>query len=111
MNHFRTERKAIYDTARYFNGIGWIFREQPVVDLGVDAIVETPIDENNEIKIFGLQIKGGESNFHREKKHLTFYFSERHYHYWNAISANFPLLILLPDNNLGKIYWQVYNHN
>lgn len=84
MNQFRTERKAIYDTAKFFTEYGWIFREQPVVDLGVDALVETPINENGQIKIFALQIKGGESNFHRNKKSLSFYFSERHYHYWKC---------------------------
>lgn len=111
MNHFRTERKALYETAKYFTECGWIFREQTVVDLGVDALVETPIDENGKINIFALQIKGGESNFYRKKNFLTFYFSERHYHYWNAITKNYPLLIILQDNNSDKIYWQEYNHN
>lgn len=111
MNHFRTERKAVYDTAKYFTECGWIFREQPLVDLGVDALVETPIDENGKINIFALQIKGGKSNFQRKKNFLAFYFSKRHYHYWNAISENHPLLIILQDNNSGKIYWQEYNHN
>ncbi|MES2478482.1 MAG: DUF4365 domain-containing protein [Bacteroidota bacterium] len=111
MNHFRTERKAVYAAAKYFTECGWIFREQTVVDLGVDALVETPIDENGKINIFALQIKGGESNFQRKKNFLTFYFSERHYHYWNAISENHPLLIILQDNNSNKIYWQEYNHN
>ena len=111
MNHFRTERKAIYDTAKFFTECGWIFREQPVVDLGVDALVETPIDENGRINIFALQIKGGESNFQRKKSCLTFYFSERHYHYWNAIIENYPLLIILQESNSDNIYWQEYNHN
>lgn len=111
MNHFRTERKAVYDTAKFFTEYGWIFREQTVVDLGVDALVETPIDKNGQINIFALQIKGGESNFHRNKNCLTFYFSERHYHYWNAISKNHPLLIILQDSNSDTIYWQEYNHN
>lgn len=111
MNHFRTERKAIYDTAKFFTECGWIFREQPIVDIGVDALIETPIDENGKIKIFALQIKGGESNFQRKRNHLTFYFSERHYHYWNAICENHPLLIVLQDNITDTIYWQEYNHN
>ncbi|GHB80123.1 DUF4365 domain-containing protein [Persicitalea jodogahamensis] len=111
MNHFRTERKAIYDTAKFFTDCGWIFREQPIVDLGVDALVETPIDENGKIKIFALQIKGGESNFQKKRNFLTFYFSERHYHYWNAISENYPLFIVLQDNNTEIIYWQEYNHD
>jgi hypothetical protein len=110
LNQFRTERKAIYDTAGFFTECGWIFREQPIVDLGVDALVETPLDENGQIKIFALQIKGGESNFQRKKECLTFYFSERHYHYWNAISENYPLFIILQDNT-EIIYWQEYNQN
>lgn len=111
MNHFRTERKAVYDTAKFITECGWIFREQTVVDLGVDALVETPIDDNGKIKIFALQIKGGESNFIRKSNYLTFYFSERHYHYWNAICENHPLLIILQDNSTEKIYWQEYNYN
>ncbi|MFK8268613.1 MULTISPECIES: DUF4365 domain-containing protein [Flavobacteriales] len=110
MNHFKTERRAIYDTARFFNECGWIFREQTVVDLGVDALVETPIDENGNVKIFGIQIKGGGSNFSKTKNCLAFYFSERHYYYWNAISKIYPLFIILQDNK-GKIYWQEYNQN
>lgn len=111
MNHFKTERKAIYDTAKFFTECGWIFREQPIVDLGVDAYIETPLDENGQINFFALQIKGGESNFQRKKKHLTFYFSERHYHYWNAINQNHPLFIILQDNSTEIIYWQEYNQN
>lgn len=108
MNHFRTERTAIYDTAKLFTQYGWIFREQPIVDLGVDALVETPIDANRKVKIFALQIKGGESNFHKKKNYLTFYFSERHYLYWNAISENHPLFIILQDPTSERIYWQHY---
>jgi hypothetical protein len=110
LNHFKTERKAVYDTAQFFTACGWIFREQTIVDLGVDAHVETPIDENGQIKFFALQIKGGESNFHRTRHNLTFYFSERHYHYWNAISKNHPLFIILQDNITELLYWQEYDH-
>lgn len=84
MNHFKTERQAIYDTAKYFNECGWIFREQSICDIGVDALVETPIDENGKVKVFALQIKGGESNFRKKNNYLTFYFEDKHYYYWNA---------------------------
>ncbi|TGE24129.1 DUF4365 domain-containing protein [Hymenobacter aquaticus] len=59
MNHFKIERKAIYKVASLITEYGWIFREQPIVDLGVDALVETPIGIDNRNKIFALQIKGG----------------------------------------------------
>ncbi|OPC02375.1 hypothetical protein BAS09_11740 [Elizabethkingia ursingii] len=111
MNHFKIERKAIYDTAKFFNECGWFFREQPICDIGVDAIVETPIDENGKINIFALQIKGGESNFQKKKNYLTFYFSDKHFHYWNAISENYPLFIILQDSKSETIYWQYYNQS
>ncbi len=111
MNHLITERIAIYETAKFFTECGWIFREQSIGDLGVDALVETSIDENGQIKIFALQIKGGESNFQRKKKNLTFYFSDRHFHYWNAISENYPLFIVLQGNNKQVLYWQEYNQD
>ncbi|HEX8334565.1 MAG TPA: DUF4365 domain-containing protein, partial [Segetibacter sp.] len=109
MNHFKTERKAIYETAKFFTECGWIFREQSIIDLGIDAYVETPIDANGQVKIFALQIKGGESNFHKKKNSIAFYFSERHYLYWNAISDNHPLFIILQDPVIDRIYWQYYN--
>jgi hypothetical protein len=109
VNHFKTERKAIYDTAGIFTKFGWIFREQPIVDIGVDALVETPIEEDGQIKIFGLQIKGGEANFQKKKTFITFYFSERHYLYWNAICENYPLFIVLQDSSNNRIYWQHYS--
>jgi len=109
VNHFKTERKAIYDTAGIFTKFGWIFREQPIVDIGIDALVETPIDENGKIKIFGLQIKGGEANFQKKEIFITFYFSERHYLYWNAICENYPLFIVLQDPSNDRIYWQYYS--
>lgn len=107
MNHFKTERKAIYDTAKFFTEYGWFFREQPIIDLGIDALVETPIDEKGQIHSFALQIKGGDSHFQQNKNGLSFYFSERHYFYWNAISENHPLFIIIQASS-GVIYWQEY---
>lgn len=106
MIHFQTERRAIHSTAIIINDYGWTFIEQSVGDIGIDAIVELPIDTNNQVKILGLQIKGGESNFHRTKNSLTFYFSERHYVYWEARSKTHPILIILHDPLTNSIYWQ-----
>ncbi|TGE26076.1 DUF4365 domain-containing protein [Hymenobacter aquaticus] len=40
---------------------------------------------------------------------MTFYFSERHFIYWNAISENLPLFIVLHDPVQDIVYWQYYN--
>jgi hypothetical protein len=66
MHHFQTERKAIYEVGSIFTKFNWIFKEQQTVDLGIDAYVETPIDNNGQVKMFALQIKGGDKNFHRK---------------------------------------------
>ncbi len=108
MNHRIIERKAIYDTAKIFTSYGWIFREQPIVDLGIDALVETPINEDGEISVFAVQVKGGDKNFYRSGSSLTLYFSERHYLYWNAYSKIHPLLIVLHDPKSNEVYWQIY---
>lgn len=108
MNYYKIERKAVYEAAKIFTEFGWIFREQPILDLGIDALVETPIDQNKKIKIFALQIKGGGKNFYRKKSSLTFYFSERHYLYWNALSETYPLFIVIQDTHADIIYWQYY---
>lgn len=110
MNHFQTERKAIHATGAIFTEFNWIFKEQQTVDLGIDAYVETPIDEENKIKLFALQIKGGEKNFHRSQKNLSFYFHERHYVYWKAISEICPVLIILQDSD-DSVYWQHFTED
>lgn len=111
MNYFKTERKAIYETAIAFTEFGWFFKEQPTGDIGIDAILETPIDKDTKVKLFGLQIKGGKSHFHRKQNCLTFYFSERHYLYWNSISLIYPILIIIQDPESNKIYWEQFSKN
>lgn len=111
MTHFQTERRAIHRTALIFNDYGWSFVEQPIGDIGIDAMVELPIDANQQVKILGLQIKGGKSNFHRTKNYLTFYFSERHYIYWEAKSKHHPVLIILYDPVTDLIYWQQFRND
>lgn len=110
MHHFQTERKAIYEVASIFTEFNWIFKEQQTVDLGIDAYVETPIDNNGQVKMYALQIKGGDKNFHRKQSSLTFYFTQKHYNYWKAISKTFPVLIILQDAE-NNVYWNHFSEN
>jgi hypothetical protein len=110
MHHFQTERKAIYEVGSIFTKFNWIFKEQQTVDLGIDAYVETPIDNNGQVKMFALQIKGGDKNFHRKQNSLTFYFTEKHYTYWKAISETFPVLIVIQDAE-NNVYWNHFSED
>lgn len=109
MNNSKIERLAVYETALVFTRFGWFFKEQPILDIGIDAIVETSINEAKKINLFALQIKGGESNFYRTKNYLVFYLSDRHYEYWSAVSEIYPVLIILYDPSTRKIYWEHFN--
>jgi len=102
----RQERKAIHDSATIFTEINWFFREQPISDFGIDAFVETCDSSNRPSGQFiALQIKGGNSNFHRSKKELTFYFDEKHKNYWLEVGKTIPVFIILQDST-GSLYWQ-----
>lgn len=105
MLNSRTERKAIHSTANYFTEIGWFFREQPILDFGIDAFVE--IGKNNRPlgNFIALQVKGGKSNFHKGKSGLTFYFDETHKQYWLEVSKTFPVFIIIQDPLNDKLYW------
>lgn len=86
------------------NNIGWIFREQPIQDYGIDAQIEQVLDGNPTCKYIGLQIKTGKSHFHVSDKHLTYYASHIHYNYW--LNSNIPIILVahIPDTN--NTYWQ-----
>jgi hypothetical protein len=107
MTNYEVERKALYESAKIFTEFGWIFREQPILDFGIDAFVE--ICENNRPtgQLIALQIKGGNSVFKRKKDELILYFSDSHKEYWLAYSKTMPVLIVLFDSNNSSIYWEI----
>jgi len=45
MRSSSTDRIGVFETAMIVTKkLGWIFREQPLVDVGVDAIIEQTVD-------------------------------------------------------------------
>lgn len=58
------------------NRLGWIFREQPTQDKGVDAHVEEVVEQRATGRLIGIQIKSGLSWF-REKSRKGFLFRKR----------------------------------
>ncbi|MDR6302316.1 DUF4365 domain-containing protein [Mesonia maritima] len=70
----------------------WIFREQPILDMGIDAQVEYVNGNGPTGKLIGLQIKTGLSHFHEKKESFTFYLNDTHYKYW--INHSLPVIIV-----------------
>ena len=86
----------------------WIFRDQPIMDLGIDAYIEivSSIESQHEyLMIAGLQIKSGIGNFYEKDECLRYYASQRHYKYWSKSSIPVLILAVLPQK--GITYWQV----
>ena len=84
-----------------FEAWGWLFREQPIEDYGIDAHVE-PLDglEQPSRQLLALQIKAGASYFAEETKDgWWFRDSRRHWHYW--LGHVLPVVIILYNPETG----------
>jgi hypothetical protein len=100
-----TERKGINTVESIFlHEFGWLFREQPVSDYGIDAQVE--VVENNEPtgKLIALQIKSGPSHFRPRGDDFVFYGELRHLDYWTRHSL--PVFLILHDPDRNLTLWQ-----
>lgn len=105
MRYNNTERLGINATDSVFTKeINWIFREQPVADFGVDAIVEENIENNPTGRLMGIQIKSGQGNFHISDRSLTYYISNIHYYYWKGYVLPIILVAYLPNED--QLLWQ-----
>jgi len=87
----------------------WIFREQTIADVGVDAIIEQTINDDPNGALVACQIKSGNGNFKRKKDGtLVYYISNVHYEYWT--NHDLPVMLILVDDN-ETIFWGFLNHN
>lgn len=101
-----TERIGIHRTALMFlEDFGWIEREQPISDYGIDMHVEIVENGNPTGQIFALQVKSGPSYFQEETFNGFVYRGDnRHLEYW--LSHSVPVLIILYEPESKKIYWE-----
>ena len=99
-----TERRGINAVEAYFNNIGWVFRETPHTDCGIDGEVEQTINKELTGMKIALQIKSGESYLKENKAgNIVFYIDEWHYKYW--LQYSMPVLILFYDEANKRIIW------
>lgn len=100
-----TERIGIYKCGEIAERNNWLFREQPINDIGIDAHMEL-IEEGKPKQLLALQIKSGSSWF-KEKKDDCIIFrniNERQYNYWTMNSLPCIVILYNPDDNM--CIWQ-----
>src|ERR1700730_1682924 len=102
----RTDRLGLHKLGEFFAGVGWLFREQPTDDYGIDAQVEITDGHDALGALIGIQIKSGYSYF-REQTDDTIVFrsNDRHIEYW--LKHALPVIIVLYDDVADALYWGV----
>lgn len=111
------ERIGVYSVAKIFSeNIGWIFREQPISDFGIDGFVEitkSGADLEDQIptgKLIGVQIKSGKSFFKESNgDHFVFRGTKKHLQYW--LDHSIPVIIVLYNKETNCAYWQEVNES
>ena len=97
------ERVGIYNVADLFTReLKWVFREQPINDYGIDALIEIThyhLDKKGYIasgQLFGVQIKSGKTFFKEtQDSHFVFRGRKHHLDYW--LNYSLPVLIIIYD--------------
>jgi hypothetical protein len=110
MRYNNTERLGVLEADRIVTkNLQWIFREQSIADVGIDAIIEQVENGNPTGKFIAVQIKSGEGNFHITENKLIHYVSGIHYNYW--LNLNVPLILIAHLPKTEKTYWLEINRN
>lgn len=100
-----TERIGVSYCALTAERNNWMFREQPINDIGIDAHMEF-VEDDKPRQLLALQIKSGSSWF-KEKKDDCIIFrniNERQYNYWTMNSLPCIVILYNPDDNM--CIWQ-----
>lgn len=88
--------------------LDWIFREQPISDMGIDAHIELVDVGAPTGKLMAVQIKTGMSHFRDTGTALVYYGTLAHLDYWTGHSLPVVLIAHLPDKG-GETFWVVIN--
>ena len=82
-----TERIGINHVGEIAERNNWMFREQPVNDIGIDVHIELIEDTGESKQLIALQIKSGASWF-REKKGNSIIFRKINERQFNYLTKN-----------------------
>jgi tetratricopeptide (TPR) repeat protein len=105
---------GVYLVGLQAEGIGWIFREQPIEDQGIDGHLEMvePLSIGSGLgyrrgtgRLIAVQIKTGESWFREQSPDgWWFRFDKLHADLW--LNHSLPVVVMLVDLNSHTAYWQ-----
>mgnify|MGYP004598209659 FL=1 len=101
-----TEREGIFHCGKIAAKNHWMFREQPVDDVGIDAHMEFAELSGKSKQLIALQIKSGESWFNEKKDGYVIFrkINERQYNYW--IMNPLPCIVVLYNPDDQMCIWQ-----
>jgi len=100
------ERIGVHYCGKIAASNNWLFREQPIDDIGIDAHMEYVDSSGKPKQLLALQIKSGESWFKEEKDGCIVFrdINERQYMYWTTNSL--PCIVVLYNPNDDTCIWQ-----
>ena len=106
-----TERIGVHHCAEIAERNNWLFREQPINDIGIDAHIELVEMNGNPKQLLALQIKSGESWFKEEKDNYYIFrdIDERQYNYWTMNSL--PCIVVIYNPADEMCIWQRLTSN
>ena len=101
-----TEREGVYHCGKIAARNSWMFREQPVDDVGIDAHMELMESSGEAKQLLALQIKSGTSWFKEKKDDYIIFrdINERQYNYWTTNSL--PCIVVLYNPDDSMCIWQ-----
>lgn len=101
-----TERIGVHHVGEIAERNQWLFREQPIDDIGIDAYMELTEPTGESKQLLALQIKSGSSWFKEKKDDYIIFrkINERQYNYWTMNSL--PCIVVLYNPDDGVCIWQ-----
>lgn len=88
--------------------LGWLFREQPTLDYGIDAQIEVVDGTNVTGRLLAVQIKSGSSFFaHPTADGWWYYPDAAHVEYWTKHAL--PVMVVFYEPESETCYWQLIN--
>ena len=97
-----TERTGVYHCGEIAERNNWMFREQPVSDVGIDAHMEFIESSGKPKQLLALQIKSGSSWFKERKNEYIIFrdINDRQYNYWTTNSLPCIVVLYNPDDHM-----------
>jgi hypothetical protein len=107
--NLQQERAGILAVAGEVNRLGLIWRETPLVDVGIDGQIEF-VDDMGRVtgQLLAVQVKCGGSYFHDHGDEWWYYPDEKHRFYWERYPL--PVLVMLHSPEENATYWADARH-